>query len=220
MAKPGDFFLGVVDFFATLLPGALITFLLIKAAERICQTAISAQLCSLFAGLPHEGAQGWVAFAIVSYVLGHSVFLIGSLFLDDVYDQTYRKWHETEVESLKQRAELLGGRILNQEYYKHEDSILNWATAFVRLRNPSAAVEIDRLEADSKFFRSLTVVLALGWPMLTFLFEGNFYLIKLGAALLSWLLLLLLTLLFKSAPYKGDDPTRIHRVLFHLWIFV
>ena len=48
------------------------------------------------------------------------------------------------------------------------DSALQWATTFGRLRVPSAMVEVDRLEADSKFFRSLSVLLLLADAAATF----------------------------------------------------
>ena len=40
-------------------------------------------------------------------------------------------------------------------------STLKWARAYIQVTAPEARVEIDRLEADQKFFRGLVVIAAL-----------------------------------------------------------
>jgi hypothetical protein len=60
--KPEDFFVGVIDFFAVLLPGALMSFVIADFARH-----------HLFGkALPaiQGEAQGWVVFAFSSYLLG------------------------------------------------------------------------------------------------------------------------------------------------------
>jgi hypothetical protein len=37
--------------------------------------------------------------------------------------------------------------------------VTRWANTFIRLLSPDASLQLDQLEADSKFFRSLSVVL-------------------------------------------------------------
>jgi hypothetical protein len=78
--KPADFFVGLVDFFAILLPGAILTFWLYKCLEHR-----GGSLLGFLPDLP----EGWVTFAasaISAYVLGHLLFVIGSLCVDPVYD--------------------------------------------------------------------------------------------------------------------------------------
>src|SRR5260370_738238 len=58
--KPGDFFIGVIDFFGILLPGAVLLFL-------------RGQWLSQILGLNQTM---WVVFFFASYVLGH--FLVGA----------------------------------------------------------------------------------------------------------------------------------------------
>jgi len=158
--KPGDLFLGVVDFFSTLLPGVLLALLVLKAVEQSCSSSHSGSiLCQVFHEVPHESAQGWVAFGVVSYILGRFVFLVGAFFLDDFYDHTYRRWYRKKADPLRDRV---------AHAYSLGESILAWATAIVRLESPSASAEIDRLEADSKFFRSLGVVLLLAMVVVAF----------------------------------------------------
>ena len=67
--KPTDFFVGIVDFFSILLPGALLTFLIITSlSEHTSQHPLLAKALEEFRG---ERKVGWVAFAIASYILGH-----------------------------------------------------------------------------------------------------------------------------------------------------
>jgi hypothetical protein len=58
--KPGDFFVGVIDFFGILVPGAVLLFL-----DRDC--AVNS------VSLPLTGNQTalWVVFLVGSYVVGH-----------------------------------------------------------------------------------------------------------------------------------------------------
>lgn len=151
--KPNDLFVGIVDFFAVLLPGAVLTFAL--------QLAKVSFLEALIANRSKEAK--WIIFVIASYLLGHFIFLIGAAFLDDLYDVTYAKHR-----GVKKRQPLLryAAHIKRQSLERSRHNVENnfkWVRAFVQLHNQSAAAEIDRLEADSKFFRSLIVVLIGVW---------------------------------------------------------
>jgi hypothetical protein len=178
-SKPSDFFVGVVDFFSILLPGALLTFLTeMLLAERTSQHPM---LGKALKELRAERAVGWVAFAIASYILGHFVFIVGSFLLDKIYDNSYRLWFGSTVrtlnavtkEILRRRYDVPAAPVekLSDQTKKIgqiiRDDTLGLAEAFVRSQNPAGAVEIDRCEADSKFFRSLTALQLLGWPLLT-----------------------------------------------------
>ena len=68
--KPADFFIGVVDFFAIILPGALLSYLALDAATQHVIGPITPAL--------KDATQGWVAFALSSYLLGHFASLIGA----------------------------------------------------------------------------------------------------------------------------------------------
>ncbi len=74
--NPQNFFIGLMDFFSILLPGALLTWLLMDEVG-------PAVLGDRYAKL--EGTQAWAAFLFASYLLGHLVFLLGS-WLDGIYD--------------------------------------------------------------------------------------------------------------------------------------
>lgn len=173
--KPADFFIGVVDFFAIILPGALLSYLALVALKQHDLGLIK---------LPLEGtAQGWVAFALSSYLLGHFASLIGAASLDHLYEWTYRRlwtrtwrWGRSKPCYGYERTYLRRLCIRSEDQlYKHagtlkdralgENNVTNykWARMSLRLRNASAMQEIDRLEADSKFFRSVTVVILIAF---------------------------------------------------------
>ena len=71
--EPQKFFIGVIDFFSVLLPGALLTFLV--------KDHVGPYL--LPNDYPLTGKKGWLAFFFNSYLLGHFIFLLGSWLLDD-----------------------------------------------------------------------------------------------------------------------------------------
>jgi hypothetical protein len=148
--KPADFFIGVADFFGIILPGALLSYLALALDDTTLQVAVRIK-----PALRSDTAQGWVAFALSSYLLGHFASLIGACLLDPVYKWTYVELQKRRGDQLYKLAGKLKDKTLdNVTLYK-------WARMSIRLRQASAMQEIDRLEADSKFFRSVTVVLLI-----------------------------------------------------------
>jgi hypothetical protein len=175
--KPADFFIGVIDFFAIILPGALLAYLALVALRQNHPPLVD---------LPRENtAPGWVAFALSSYLLGHFASLIGAFFLDGLYDKTYRTfkshtWRWGPIEqtpddksSCYQRTHLGIWSRLEDQLYRQASALKDaalgksnvttykWARMTLQLHAAGALQEIDRLEADSKFFRSVTVVLLI-----------------------------------------------------------
>ena len=73
---PQKLFIGLMDFFSILLPGALLTDLLMGEVGPVVLGDRYAKL---------DGAQAWAAFLFASYLFGHLVFLLGS-WLDEFYD--------------------------------------------------------------------------------------------------------------------------------------
>src|SRR5262249_1798853 len=65
MVKPSDFFIGVIDFFGILVPGAVLLFLDGHWLQR-----------ALNLHLPSGRVEQWAVFLVGSYVLGH--FLLGA----------------------------------------------------------------------------------------------------------------------------------------------
>ena len=171
--KPGDFLIGVVDFFAVLLPGAVVAFFGLGAALRY-----AAGHGEIFGTLPSDfwaDTRGWVVFGIASYLLGQFVYLLGSS-LDWVYNLV-REQFKTDGRGLRRwkAGRLLGRKwIENEELYRRATRLkerevgdaravntFQWAKANVTLQSPDAAADVHRLEADQKFFRGLIVVLVI-----------------------------------------------------------
>lgn len=154
--KPGDFFFTVIDFFSILLPGSMLALFSLNLFQ--------AAVLSLFPVIS-EGWKAGTAFFFSAYLLGHFVHLLATR-LDWLDKRTYRKWYGKRNSELAASAKShIEGRL--QDGYKSNDSTLEWCTAFLRTHAGSAISEIDRLEADSKFFRSLSVVLLVGAIILT-----------------------------------------------------
>lgn len=74
--EPQKFFIGLMDFFSILLPGALLTYLLMGNVGLLVLGDRYSKLA---------GAEAWAVFLFASYLFGHLVFLLGS-WLDEFYD--------------------------------------------------------------------------------------------------------------------------------------
>lgn len=176
--EPQKFFIGLVDFFAILLPGALLTFVLkIYAAPFIWPNTEP---------VPEEG-EGWAIFLFVSYLLGHFIFLLGSRWLDDqIYDRLRNATRGGQIRTLaqgkKREAEFVR-KMADKEFGSNMDltlervlaikdhyldplnaseaiNVFQWCKARLCMEQPEAMAVVQRFEADSKFFRSLLVVLS------------------------------------------------------------
>ncbi|MDM0075870.1 hypothetical protein QTH90_15815 [Variovorax sp. J2P1-59] len=159
--KPSDFFFGAMDFFAVLLPGAILTFLLIPLGS------VFAPVVPAFSTAPEK----WLAFGACSYLFGHLLHHAAS-FLDALYDG-YAKHRRRRFgdDLLLTEAKRLTTEDLG-ENYSDGTSTFHWASSYVKANNAAASAEIERSGADSKFFRSLCLVsgiatvlfLMRGWP--------------------------------------------------------
>ncbi len=179
--EPQKFFVGLMDFFSILLPGAALTILLVDGLV----------LGGAIAGL--EGVERWAAFLFASYLFGHLVFLLGS-WLDEFYDWARRYTLDAQIARLaRPRGRLLPWpvRALVWLVFKRERNIavdcakkikqkalatvrgasavntFQWSKAFLNVESPEGLAVVQRFEADSKFFRCFVVVLLLllaAWP--------------------------------------------------------
>jgi hypothetical protein len=145
--KPSDFFIGVLDFFAILLPGAAAAYLIAEQAS---------------ARHWHSTLSGWsatAAFAMVAYVLGHLIFLLGA-YLDSAYDRRMRRQRSWRDEGTYRAAAAIRAK-RTPSLDGASFSTFKWCRAFVALHAPTAKQELEYYEATSKFFRSLVVLFAL-----------------------------------------------------------
>lgn len=75
---PQKLFIGLMDFFSFLLPGALITYLVMGEVKPVLLGECHAKFAD---------AEAWAAFLFASYLFWHLIFLLGS-WLDEFYDWT------------------------------------------------------------------------------------------------------------------------------------
>lgn len=148
--KPSDLYVGVIDLFAIVLPGSIFTWFLVDELDLGSHGSLAAT---------GPGAK-WVAFLMVAYAVGHFIFLIASQ-LDLPYD-LYRRWRWPD----RERNAFRTASGLRKECTGGSGSIeamntFSWAKATLLLEKPAAYASVQRFEADSKFFRSLVVVLLL-----------------------------------------------------------
>jgi hypothetical protein len=167
-AKPKDLFLGVMDLFAILLPGAVLGFFFVDLVEQ-----------PLLGDHPSHVTE-WVAFVVASYVLGHFLSLLGSYVLDALYDKLKGRFFEPERrESLFKRSlvELKKLDIV-------DDSALKWAISVIAVSRPELMPDLERKEADQKLFRSLAI--AFTAATVRFAVAGRWHFVAAGAILI-WL---------------------------------
>jgi 8-oxo-dGTP pyrophosphatase MutT (NUDIX family) len=183
--EPEKFFIGLMDFFSILLPGALLTYLLMDSAGPTILGAVQYKKLS--------STPGWVGFLFASYLLGHLIFLLGS-WLDEIYDWFRNHTLNAQIEGLAKRGKLshwmvrvlvwvvfkresnhavnrvvrIKEKSLESLRAKHAINAFQWSKATLSAERPASLAVVERFEASSKFFRCLTVVLLivlLIWPL-------------------------------------------------------
>lgn len=190
---PQKFFIGIVDLFSVLLPGAAVLFFLVwqsADAREFIQTDIG------------SGPHVWLLLFFASYLIGHFLFMIGSWLDDCVYDPLTEMSDANSIKRLS-KGDHLASDFRRQAAWllriKTDDSALiqvhrlkalalapavdpltinafQWSKIRLSKHHPPGLAAVERFEADSKFFRSLTVPLAgltlllagqcLGWQAL------------------------------------------------------
>jgi hypothetical protein len=200
--KPGDFFLGITEFFSIMLPGAGTVFI---ALFMVRQVEVPPDHV-LHALLALTGPAAWSAFAVCSYALGHIVASAGSR-LDPLYDERRRhhgnralkRWAEAcaagflepqhpaaparpaaarRPAPMSKLVSGLVGVLVSRAWQEPVEgpsdtgvadhagkaerplNAYKLARAILGLRAPVLFAEVQRHEADSKFFRSLVIVSA------------------------------------------------------------
>jgi hypothetical protein len=156
--KPGEVFVGIIAFFAVLLPGAILAFLFLNEL----QILFAPQLAQL-----PDATTRWAVFLVGAYLAGSFVVLVAAL-MDRQYDRVRRLVFSPHRDRLFRHA-----RAIKTHYVRDADhemiNTFKWARALLQLHSSSGTAELDRLEAEQKFFRSLFVVLGFAfvrriWP--------------------------------------------------------
>jgi 8-oxo-dGTP pyrophosphatase MutT (NUDIX family) len=190
--EPEKFFIGLMDFFAVLLPGALLTYLV---KDMVGPSVLGSDYYRL------GETEATVIFLFSAYLLGHFIFLIGAKYLDnDMYDPIRTATREGQIGRLAKGEKLpwrltrwLARRLISKDADRsvrqavrikelyldpvHASSAVNafqWAKARLTLEHAEAMATIQRFEADSKFFRSFCVVLVfvIAWTIGNMIWTG------------------------------------------------
>ena len=173
--KPKDFFIGVVDFFSVIVPGALVTYFLMGQVDGDVFGAGKAF------PLPETQTQGWIVFLVATYIIGNIIFLISSLLLDKyVYDRYLRKRFTKNFDLAYHTATAIRNQYIHTDSWinqhthdgklsekegeallsKKKCEIINtfkWGQKFLFTKYPETLTDIKKIVADSKLFRSLVV---------------------------------------------------------------
>ena len=173
---PQKFFIGLMDFFSILLPGASLTYLTMDVTGPFLLT--SARYAHL------QGSEGTAVFLFGSYLLGHLIFLLGA-WLDELYDAIRTRVRPAQIQQLARDgcALNLPTRFLVWLFFKRESNAavtqaarlrraylapigaseamntFQWSKALLNVESPDSLATVHRFEADSKFFRCFVIVL-------------------------------------------------------------
>jgi ADP-ribose pyrophosphatase YjhB (NUDIX family) len=175
---PEKFFIGLMDFFTILLPGAMLTYFV---HDRLGSALLGDDRYDRIAG-----TEASILLLFSSYLLGHFIFLLGARLDDMLFKPLRRGTYASQVEKLadgkklsprwvravaprlfkKSDAPLRKATELKKQYLGpiRASSAINtyqWSKAMLTLEDPAAMTVVQRFEASSKFFRSLVVVLTI-----------------------------------------------------------
>ncbi|MEI6758501.1 MAG: NUDIX domain-containing protein [Chlorobium sp.] len=237
--EPQKFFIGLIDFFSVLMPGAMLAYL--------GKDWAAAQF-GLGNGFPLNSAETGAVFFFASYLLGHIVFLLSSSLDDLVYDQLRAGSEWKQISNRLAKGKTLSGKWLRRvsasswlfgknadtavmqvqrikarslHKLEAEESInaFQWSKTRLTKELPEGLLAVNRFEADSKFFRSFVVV--LGLLALFYAFQGRWWSVVcfVGMAPALWRYI---DLRFKSTQQaywfvitleamKAESPSRIVR---------
>ena len=183
--EPSKFFAGLIDFFSILLPGAVFAYLL---AYLLKDTKLGWPVYSDL-----KSVNDWTLFWFASYLLGHVLFLFGSLLDEYVYEPIRDGTDVRQIDRLVKNRPLSPRfvRLLASLYFDRDADIamdrvvaikedylnrvqaadavnaFQWSKAKLALEHPEALHIVNRFEADSKLFRSFIPVLLglMGWAL-------------------------------------------------------
>lgn len=98
MPKPGDFFLGLYEFFSILVPGALLLIVFIVLLQ------------DQYVAFNVPTAANWAVFLLLSYLTGHLLQIPADLIDKIVYDRFYVKRKRRQPDRLFNRAKCVVAR--------------------------------------------------------------------------------------------------------------
>ncbi len=173
--EPEKFFIGIMELFSILLPGALLNYFVMDEMGPVFLGSDKLQRLT--------GGERVAVFLVVSYLLGHLIFLLGS-WLDEIYDWARRNTRNSQIILLARRGHLMSwpGRVVIWLLFGQERNLaldaarrikekqlglsasqaintFQWCKAWLTENKPKSMAVVQRFEADSKFFRCFIIVL-------------------------------------------------------------
>ena len=187
MSKPSDLFLGVTDLFSVILPGACTAFVGLKLEQRSGADVFSV----LRLGSTNEGYVVFFAVGyILGHVIDMTGSIVLDRVYDLTYSHRMKSpsvrfwdWLKATPRRVKDELRRTAGKPATESLIKEPvelfdpllkeagrlaadsmpagDRVYQWSRSWVCLRSPAAFVEIERLQANSKFFRGLVTVFVI-----------------------------------------------------------
>lgn len=165
--KPNDLFVGVIDFFGILVPGAVL--MLLHGQYLISLLGV----CEV----PQDKVFVWIGFFIGSLLLGHFLTGMSVLLLNRAHGMSFgdvdRYYREVE-----QQISVPVARNRKAAYHR--------AYSFIRLNSTAGIAEIDRQVAEYKLFRSLTIAFLIDLGFAIAALDVRHIIFSTLIALLSW----------------------------------
>ena len=190
MAKPSDFFLGVTDLFSILLPGAALTYVLDRLELHEIGLGRASDTLGLLhmTGTP-QGYVAFLVFAYLAGhgVDMFGAFFLDGMY-DLTYAHMKRsnlsplRWCRRSglrlsVEARRKVRAFVSGnrgrklyptdrlleraRELAQPLMPAKERVFQWCRSWVLIKSPTAFLEIERVQANSKFFRGMFTTFVL-----------------------------------------------------------
>lgn len=153
--KPSDFFIGLVEFFSVLLPGFCVVYIVtINTIQYYNFSDIT-----------------WIYYAISSYIVGHILYAFSGLWqkslnewmITQFYDEKgllrkIFKMKKARGLALIEQAKKIKNECFKEESYHEDIKFYDWINILISQNDPQLMAITQRLEADSNFFRSFTIV--------------------------------------------------------------
>jgi len=165
--KPNDLFVGVLDFFGILVPGAVLMFLHGSALLALLGKP----------DLPGDKVFSWIGFLVASLLLGHFLTAIGVLLLNRAFS-----WPIGDVDRYYKEVEAR----IPLPVPSNRKSAFHRAYSYIRLKSAPGITEIDRQVAEYKLFRGLTVAFIIDFAFAVAAGDVRHVLVSAFVALFCW----------------------------------
>ncbi|MEZ4702540.1 MAG: hypothetical protein R2834_19560 [Rhodothermales bacterium] len=142
MYKPADLFLGIVDFFSVLVPGAILSYAVYAVYPSFVERIV-----------PLDGNGAWFALLFFSFFSGHVIARLAE-YIDKLWSSnTWLQKNEELWNAVFRIREDLG-----RATDSYAISIYQWCRSVLIVVSPEAMADINAVIASADFFRNLYVV--------------------------------------------------------------